>query len=300
MEKVPEWVNKEETLKPIREKKPPYHYFFSLAESSCQVYKTSLAEEPGCVSQNTENLMGMIGIRKDDYEGTKIVEKLDEYLEKNTSERVMYFILLDSMYYLFHSIQLLKERVSNINVHIIDNDHIRFNESAHLFLISLYDNLINDKTTEVDYWNKNDGPTSRMLEQKLFMDILAKQNQTLSPMPNLQEEVRRFSDTLFSTNEWTEEEKKEWKDKYEKLVEPKQDGTYNYETIQANCLRTFPDWDYYQLVMLFFDYVVDKKGILPKFRHLFLSLCKEYILRPSKDWLLQVRNAIIDIQSQPL
>jgi hypothetical protein len=54
------------------------------------------------------------------------------------------------------------------------------------------------------------------------------------------------------------------------------------------------------LVMLFFDYVVDKKGILPKYRHLFLSLCKEYILRPSKDWLLQVRNAIIDIQSQTL
>jgi hypothetical protein len=102
--------------------------------------------------------------------------------------------------------------------------------------------------------------------------------------------------------EFVKEEVDAFRQKALEKVPTKQDGTYDMDRIRDECFQTFAEWDVYQAVALFMNYVVENKGLFSEYRQTLLSLFQEFVLKQParKDWMIKIRNAMMDVLSTPL
>jgi len=298
---IPEWPNIQEKIKEVRQMKPPYFYFFSLPESSCQVSIQAVEGMPDV--DTTQTAVQMISVRKDDWEkGLSFDQKMDRVVEQGSS-KVACFFFLDSMLYVVQSLLMLKEKVANdkIIVYKVGKDQVRFQEEAQVWLLTLYDNWMDNSDKDAKFWqcSKRDC----MWEQVLFTRCVAAEasSQPVDPSQIIQDYMEHGT-SPFRSPLFTNEEKEEWKRKVLEKVAAKQDGTYDIQRIRQDCFATFAEWDVFQAVSLFLNYLLENSELFPEYRQVILSLCKEYVLtRPDKkEWLKKCRNAMVDMQMTPV
>jgi len=292
---IPEWPGFEDKMKEVRQMKPPYFYFYSLPESSCQV---SIQVVEGMPNVDTSQpSVQMISIRKDDWEkGLPFDEKMNQ-VEQKGSPKIAYLFFLDSLLYILQSLDRLKEKVAGdkIIVFRLTKENVRFQEEAQVWLLTLYDNWMDKTEKDPGCWQTYDKRLCRW-EHVLYAKCVVNQSTPVDPQKVIQETVDTFPE------EFPKEEVETFRQKAMDKVAAKQDGTYDIDRIKNTCFETFAEWDIHQAISLFLNYVVENKGVFQEYRQTLMTLFQEFLLmQPDrKEWMKKIRNAMVDVLATPL
>jgi hypothetical protein len=296
---IPAWPGLEDKIKEVRQMKPPYFYFYSLPESSCQVSIQFVQDMPHV--DTSKPSVQMVSVRKDDWEkGLPFDEKMIKVVEQG-SPKIAYLFFLDSLLYVLQSLDRLKEKVAGdkIIVFRMSAEQVRFQEEAQIWLITLYDNWMDKSDKEASCWQAYDKKQCRW-EQAMYAKCVASSQKSSSVRGDPTQVIKEYMDGLPA--EFAKEEVDAFRQKALEKVPTKQDGTYDMDRIRDECFQTFAEWDVYQAVALFMNYVVENKGLFPEYRQTLLSLFQEFVLKQParKDWMIKIRNAMMDVLSTPI
>jgi len=287
-------------LAKIRAMVPPYNFFFSIEESSCQAVIPTLDTQTGETIQPDEEEAPVytLTLRQDDVEkGVPLGQQLEK-VAQGSNEKMVYLYLLDTFSYLLRSIQLLKD--TGLFVKELSDHTITFQSEASVFLISLYGNTqlkadiesgpTNDKSTVNEKGPTNEKSpsmeTGKSIEkgymwERTLLTLLQKEGESM-PTVNFQERWKDFMGgsphSLFLSNQLADSKDKVY-EYYSKHLEMKDDQAQpDYASWKSKCLETVPLWETYELVVYFFDFVDKHKELLPSYRQPFFNLLKEFLV----------------------